>query len=82
MLDIKFIVENPSEVKDNLKKRFKGDKDWMVDELVKDQETFKKLKKESDDLRSKRNKLSEEINTLKKAKKDAKKQIKWSVFCQ
>ena len=76
MLDIKFIVENPSEVKDNLKKRFKGDKDWMVDELVKDQEAFKKLKKESDDLRSKRNKLSEEINILKKAKKDAKKQIK------
>jgi seryl-tRNA synthetase len=76
MLDIKFIVENPSEVKDNLKKRFKGDKDWMVDELVKDHESFKKLKKESDDLRSKRNKLSEEINTLKKAKKDAKKQIK------
>ena len=76
MLDIKFIVENPSKVKDNLKKRFKGDKDWMVDELLSDYVTFKKFKKQSDDLRAKRNKLSEEINKLKKGKKDAKKQIK------
>ena len=75
MLDIKFIVDNPSKVKDNLKKRFKGDKDWMVDELLNDYETFKNFKKQSDDLRAKRNKLSEEINKLKKSKKDAKKQI-------
>ncbi len=76
MLDIKFVIEHPTEVKDNLKNRFKGDKDWMVDELIKDYASFKKIKKESEDLRSNRNKLSEEINTLKKDKKDAAKQIK------
>ncbi len=76
MLDIKFIVENPSEVKDNLKKRFKQDQIWMVDELIQDYDNFKLLKKEIDDLRSERNKLSKEINKLKKEKKKADKEIK------
>jgi len=76
MLDIKFIVENPSEVKDNLKKRVKQDQIWMVDELIQDYDNFKLLKKEIDDLRSERNKLSKEINKLKKEKKKADKEIK------
>jgi len=76
MLDIKFIVENSSEVKNNLKKRFKEDQIWMVDELIQDYDGFKLLKKEIDDLRSERNKLSKEINKLKKEKKKADKEIK------
>ena len=76
MLDIKFIVENPSEVKHNLKKRFKEGQIWMVDELIQDYTSFKLLKKEIDDLRSERNKLSKEINKLKKEKKKADKEIK------
>ncbi len=48
----------------------------MVDELVKDYESFKSLKKQTDDLRAKRNIISQEINDLKKAKKDASAQLK------
>jgi seryl-tRNA synthetase len=76
MLDAKFIIENPSLVKDNLKKRFKSDKFWLVDEFIRDYNTQKSLKKDLDHLRSKRNSLSKEINALKKAKKDATIQLK------
>ncbi len=75
MLDIKFIVENPIKVKDSLKKRFRSDKIWLVDELIKDYKFSKSLKKDIDDIRAKRNKLSKEINLLKKSKKDATKQL-------
>jgi seryl-tRNA synthetase len=78
MLDIKFIIDNPKIIKDNLENRFMADKIWMVDELIKDFEVSKKLKQEIDKIRSKRNKLSEEINKLKKQKKKADKQIKES----
>jgi len=76
MLDIKFIVENPKIVKDSLKKRYKEDRIWMVDELIKDYDSLKSLKKQIDDTRSQRNKLSQEINQLKKEKKDVSKQLK------
>jgi seryl-tRNA synthetase len=71
MLDIKFITENPSIVKDTLKKRFKSDKIWLVDELIRDYNTQNSIKRDLDHLRSKRNTISKEINALKKAKKDA-----------
>jgi len=76
MLDIKFIVNNPAIIKKDLEKRFKGDRIWLVDELIKDYESFKKLKKDLDNTRQKRNILSNKINSLKKAKKDASKKIK------
>tara|TARA_Y100000310_G_scaffold343630_1_gene452178 strand:- start:6261 stop:7538 length:1278 start_codon:yes stop_codon:yes gene_type:complete len=76
MLDIKFVAENPKTVKANLKKRFKEDRVWMVDELLKDYDSAKSLKKEIDDTRAKRNVLSKEINKLKKSKKDVSKQMK------
>ncbi len=76
MLDIKFIVEHPTDVKNMLKKRFKEDRIWMVDELLKDFVALKDFKKRGDDLRAQRNTLSQEINTLKKAKEDASKKIK------
>ena len=76
MLSLKFIAENPKIIKENLKKRFQKQKIWIVDELLKDYENFKSFKKQDDDLRAKRNKLSKEINDLKKAKKNAEKQIK------
>ncbi len=76
MLDVRFIVEHPHVIKDDLKKRFKADRIWLVDELLEDYNTLKKFKKEVDDLRHKRNVLSEEVNKLKKQKKDPKKQLK------
>ena len=76
MLDIRFIADNPKVVKDDLKKRFKADRIWLVDELTRDYSSFKSLKKDLDDTRHNRNKLSKEINQLKKSKKDTTKKLK------
>lgn len=70
MLDLKYILENPQLVKDNLKKRFKTDKIWMVDELLENYASWKNLKQQADELRHKRNTLSLEINKAKKENKD------------
>jgi len=76
MLDIRFVVEHPKEIKDNLKKRGKTQHIWIVDELVSDYKNFTKLKKEIDDIRQKRNTLSRDINQQKKQKKDTAKLLK------
>lgn len=70
MLDIALFRENPQAIKDNLNKRFQKEKIPLVDEVVKLDEEWKKLKKQVDDLRAKRNKLSQEINQAKKEGKD------------
>ena len=75
MIDIKLIRENPEIVKANIKKKFQTDKLKLIDEIKKKDEEWRELKKKVDDLRHKRNVISEEINKLKKAGKDAKKQI-------
>lgn len=72
MLDL--IRENPALVKDNLKKRNIDPK--TLDSVLQLDEQWRKLKAESDGLRARRNKLSLQINELKKAGKDASKVIK------
>ncbi|MFH1212188.1 MAG: serine--tRNA ligase [Candidatus Woesearchaeota archaeon] len=72
MLNIQFIRENKELVKENIKKRFQEQKIPLVEELLKTDEKWRKLKSEIDGLRSERNKLSEQINQLKKADKDIK----------
>ena len=76
MLDLKFIIENSRLVRENLKKRFKADKIWVVDELIENYNEWKELKKNADDLRHQRNTISLEINKLKKEKKDASRLLK------
>jgi len=76
MLDIKFIREKPELVKENIKKKFQNDKIPLVDKVRKFDEEWRKIKYHEDNLRSKRNKISEEINQIKKAGKDASKLIK------
>ncbi|MEM4239581.1 MAG: serine--tRNA ligase [Candidatus Woesearchaeota archaeon] len=71
---IELIRENPKLVKESLKKRNMDPK--QVDVLIELDKEWRKLKGESDELRAKRNKLSLEINALKKAGKDAGKVIK------
>ncbi len=71
---IELIRENPRLVKESLKKRNMDTK--QVDVLVELDKEWRKLKGESDNLRARRNKLSLEINELKKAGKDASKVIK------
>jgi seryl-tRNA synthetase len=76
MLDIKFIRENPGAIKKDLKKREDKEKIAWVDELVKKDAEWKKLKQESDKLRHKRNSITLEINRLKKEGKDVSKKLK------
>lgn len=69
MLDPKFIREHAKEVKEALKKRQLDI--GIVDEFLKDDERYRKLKAEIDNLRHKRNIISEEINKLKKEGKSS-----------
>ena len=69
MIDIKNLRENPELYKENAKKKFKDPK--IVDIVLKLDFEWRKLKLESDNLRSERNKISEEINRAKKSGKKA-----------
>ncbi len=64
MLDIKFVRENKDIVKENIKKKFQDEKLPLVDEVIKLDEEFRKLKNNQDELRSKRNTISAEIGAL------------------
>lgn len=68
MLDIRFLRENPDKVLDALKKR---NSSVSLDEFLKDEEERRTLLKEAEELRNKRNVVSEEIGRLKKQKQDA-----------
>ena len=72
MLDIKLIREDFEKVKNNLKKRDDVKILEFLDEVVKLDNNWKSKKKELDIIKSKRNKLSEEVNILKKQNKDFK----------
>lgn len=66
---MKLIREYPDLVRDNIKKKFQDAKLPLVDEVLKLDEKWRKVKYEEDGLRSERNKISGEINKLMKAKK-------------
>jgi len=76
MIDIKLIRENPSLVKDNIKKKFQDEKLPLVDKVKKLDEEWRKLKSQSDELRADRNKISKEISELKKSGKPVKALLK------
>jgi seryl-tRNA synthetase len=71
MLDIKFIRENPEKVKQNCMKKFQPDRAEKVDILLKKDSEYLESLKQVEKLRARRNKLSSEINQLKKEGKDA-----------
>ena len=66
MLDINLIRDNPKEVKKSLKKRLLDEK--LVDNLLELDDEWRRLKKQVDQLRARRNKISQEINLAKKKK--------------
>ena len=66
MLDLKFVRENPEIVKQNIRNKFQDAKLPLVDEVIELDEKSRKAKKEADDLRASRNKLSKEIGKLNK----------------
>ncbi len=74
MIDIKLIRENPDILKESQKKR--GMPITDVEKIAELDAKWRELKKEVDDLRSKRNNLSEEINQAKKQGKKIDKLLK------
>ena len=69
MLDIKFVRVNPEKVKENIRKKFQDLKIVLVDEVIELDKKVRDLKLKGDELRSKRNKLSDEIGLLFRDKK-------------
>ena len=76
MIDINLIRENPELIRENIKKKFQDEKLALVDKVLEIDKQWRELKFEEDSLRASRNKISKEINELKKAGKDAKAKIK------
>jgi seryl-tRNA synthetase len=76
MLQIKFIRENTDIVKKDLKKRNDLEKLKWVDDLLKKDVQYRELLQKEQELRHKRNLISDEINQLKKQGKDLKEKIK------
>ena len=76
MPTIKFIKENPDIVKKDLKKRNDLEKLKWIDLILKKHEQYLDLLKKEQELRHKRNVISEEINQLQKQGKDIKEKIR------
>ena len=66
MIDIRLIRENPELVKENTKNR--GYDEKIVNEILNLDNKWRKLKKEDDNLRADKNKISKEVNNAKKNK--------------
>jgi seryl-tRNA synthetase len=76
MLDIKLIREHPEIIKNNLKKRKEEEKIKLVDDLLTYDKKWRELIQEANNLRQKRNLITQEIADLKKKGKDVKQKMK------
>jgi len=76
MLDIKLIRENPAIIEDNLKKRGDAEKLKLLNDLINDDKKYREVLKKVEDLKHKRNVLSQEIAKLKKEGKDVSEKLK------
>jgi len=72
MLDIYLVRENPKLIEKNLKNKFQEDKIPVLQQLIKDDNEWRKLKLKADNKRSERNKISLEISKAKKEGKNIK----------
>ena len=80
MIDIKFLRENPEIVKENIKKKFQDQKIPLVDEVIKLDRENRVVTMKDDELRNKRNTLSNEIgNLMRQGKKEEAERIKEEV---
>lgn len=64
MIDIKLIREERDLVRENIKKKFQDEKLPLVDEIYDLDVQYRNAKKDADDLRSEKNKLSDKIGAL------------------
>ena len=72
MIGIAILRENPTLVKENMKKKFQDDKIGLVDEAYKLDKDYREVLTKASELRSKRNKLSKEIGQfMREGNKDA-----------
>lgn len=72
MIDIKILRENPSIYRENIRKKSQEHKLRLVDEILEYDKEIKAIRSEAEELRRRRNILSEEINRHKKEGKDVK----------
>ena len=80
MLDLRFVRENPEIVKQNIRNKFQDAKLPLVDEVIELDEENRKVKKEADDLRASRNKISKKIGALMgQGKKEEAEEVKKQV---
>ncbi|MAG18274.1 MAG: serine--tRNA ligase [Candidatus Diapherotrites archaeon] len=75
MLDLKFVRENHSLIRKDLEKRKDKEKLPWLNELLKLDEQYRKKLQEAENLRAKRNEITNEVKKLLSEKKDAKKKI-------
>jgi len=75
MLDIKFIREYPEIVRKDLEKRNEKEKIEWLDDLLKSDIEYRKLLKDNQKLRQRRNEITDEINKLKKQGEDIKEKV-------
>ena len=71
MLDIRFVRENAELVKENLKRRGDEGKVAWVDELIANDVRWRSIQSEANNLRSRRNKITEQIAQVRKKGEDA-----------
>ncbi|MCI8512729.1 MAG: serine--tRNA ligase [Lachnospiraceae bacterium] len=80
MLDLRFVRENPEIVKQNIRNKFQDQKLPLVDEVLALDEESRKVKKEADDLRANRNRISKQIGALMgQGKKEEAEEVKKQV---
>ena len=68
MLDLKFIRENPKKVKEGIKNKNEKDR---VDEIIELDEKRRALIAKTDELKAKRNQVSQQVGQMKKSGQDA-----------
>jgi seryl-tRNA synthetase len=71
MIDIKLLRESPELYRETIRKKSQNEKLRLIDEILEWDKEIKTIRSEAELLRNRRNILSEEINKLKKEKKDA-----------
>ncbi len=80
MIDLKFLRENPEVVKENIKKKFQDHKLELVDNVIELDRENREITMKDDDLRNKRNTLSNTIGGLmREGKKEEAEKIKEQV---
>ena len=80
MLDLKFVRENPDDVKQNIKNKFQDDKLPLVDEVIELDAQRRATQQEADALRAEKNKISKQIGALMaQGKKDEAENVKKKV---